>query len=81
MLSSEQRPLNSRQHTIITTLKLDTKTRKRWESVLNTLLVCHRDEAKVLHQGAELVTKLLTLNVNVKLKTTEAKPKQQNELG
>ncbi|CAH7214495.1 hypothetical protein VCHA39O220_30290 [Vibrio chagasii] len=32
-------------------------------------------------QGAELVTKLLALNADVKLKTTELKPNQQNALG
>ena len=47
VLSGEQRPPNSRQHTIITTQKLEARTRKRWESVFNTLLVCQHDEAKV----------------------------------
>ncbi|MFB9155055.1 hypothetical protein ACFFUS_17190 [Vibrio gallaecicus] len=47
---------------------------------MNTLLVCHLGEAKVKHQGAELVTKLLALNANVKLKTTELKPNPKTNL-
>ncbi|MFA0570557.1 hypothetical protein [Vibrio gallaecicus] len=47
---------------------------------MNTLLVCHFGEAKVQRQGAELVTKPLALNANVKLKTTELKPNQKTNL-